>query len=318
MGQQHQTRRTVLKTMGLAGGAMVAGCAGLPRLGGSLTGYIDAHSHVWTDDVKQFPLRVGVKKEDLRPATFTAKQLLDVARPSGVDRAVLISHAPYYGGDNEYMVDCARRYPGVFRVVGALDDRLPDLTEQMKRAISDQIVGYRVTPQLRCDRSKRADPMRWLEEPTMQRQWKIAGDIGVAMCPLILAKHLPTLEPMVKKYPQTTCVIDHFARVDVGQEKELKQLLALARYSNVYVKVSAFYARGQRKPPYTELIPKIKRCVEAFGAKRLMWASDCPYQLLKGNNYHESIGLIKDRMPSLSAEDKDWMLRRTAEKVFWS
>jgi predicted TIM-barrel fold metal-dependent hydrolase len=317
MDQRRQTRRAILKTIGMAGGAIVAGCTALPRLGQTFTGYIDAHCHVWTDDVDKFPLRDGVNKQSLQPSIFTAKQLLSVARPSGVDRVVLISHLHYYGSDQRYMVDCARRYPGVFRIVGALDDRSPDLAEQMKRAMGDQIVGYRITPQLRADRTKRSDPMKWLEEPTMQRQWKIAADLGVAMCPLILTEHLPTLAPMVRRFPQTPCVIDHFGRVDVGQEKELKQLLDLAKYPNVYVKISGFYARGHRKPPHTELIPKITRCVEAFGPQRLMWASDCPYQLLKGNNYHESIGLIKDRIPSLSASDKDWMLRKTAEKVFF-
>ena len=311
------TRREAIGAA-MAGAAVVSGCTALPKGGGRFNGCIDAHSHVWTDEVEKFPLRQGVKVENLRPPTFTAEQLLAVARPAGVDRVVLISHSPYYGYDNRYMVDRARRYPGVFRIVGAIDERPPDLAGRMKRAINDRIVAYRITPQMHADRTPRPDPMKWLQGADMQKKWKIAADLGVAMCPLIQVKHLPTLEPMVKKFPRTTCVLDHVGRVDVGQEKELKQLLALAKYPNVYVKVSAFYAKGNRKPPHTELIPMIKRCVGAFGPQRLMWASDCPYQLLKGNNFRDAIGLIKDRMPSLGASDKDWMLRKTAEKVFYA
>jgi hypothetical protein len=49
-----------------------------------------------------------------------------------------------------------------------------------------------------------------------------------------------------------------------------------------------------------------------------MWASDCPFQVDPGHNYHDSIALIRDRLDFLTAEDKDWMLRGTAEKVFFA
>ncbi|HIG81270.1 MAG TPA: amidohydrolase, partial [Verrucomicrobiales bacterium] len=65
-------------------------------------------------------------------------------------------------------------------------------------------------------------------------------------------------------------------------------------------------------------IPKIKRLFEAFGPRRLMWASDCPYQLGGENTYAASIALVRDRLDFVTAEDKEWLLRRTAEKVFFS
>jgi predicted TIM-barrel fold metal-dependent hydrolase len=55
-----------------------------------------------------------------------------------------------------------------------------------------------------------------------------------------------------------------------------------------------------------------------LGAKRLMWASDCPFQVEGGHTYADSIALIRDRLDFLSAVDKAWMLRKTAEKVFFS
>ncbi len=84
------------------------------------------------------------------------------------------------------------------------------------------------------------------------------------------------------------------------------------------MKISAFYAFGNKKPPYLEQIPKIKRLFESFGPKKLMWASDCPYQLEGDNTYSVSISLVRDRLDFLSNDDKNWLLRRTAEKVFFS
>ena len=137
------------------------------------------------------------------------------------------------------------------------------------------------------------------------------------MCPLINPKHIVGLGPMCEKFPDTTVVIDHCARIDTQHETELNQLCALAKHKNVHVKISAFYAFGAKKPPYLEQIPKIKRLFEAFGPRRLMWASDCPYQLDGENTYAASIALVRDKLNFVTAEDKQWLLRRTAEKVFF-
>ena len=83
------------------------------------------------------------------------------------------------------------------------------------------------------------------------------------------------------------------------------------------MKTSAFYALGKKQAPYTDLGNMIQRLVRELGANRLMWASDCPYQVVEGHNYADSIGLIRDRLDFLSKEDKQWMLRGTAEKVFF-
>ena len=72
-----------------------------------LSGYIDAHSHIWTADTQSYPLANGQTQADLAPPSFTADELLKVARPRGVDRVVLIQHQVYYGWDNSYMIDAA-------------------------------------------------------------------------------------------------------------------------------------------------------------------------------------------------------------------
>ena len=61
----------------------------------------------------------------------------------------------------------------------------------------------------------------------------------------------------------------------------------------------------------------IKRLYETYGPQRLMWASDCPYQIQGVNNYKASISLIRDRLDFVSAEDRQWLLAKTAEKVFF-
>ena len=42
------------------------------------SGFVDAHSHIWTTDIKRFPLRKGVKPEDLNPIKFTTEDFIRI------------------------------------------------------------------------------------------------------------------------------------------------------------------------------------------------------------------------------------------------
>jgi predicted TIM-barrel fold metal-dependent hydrolase len=62
----------------------------------------------------------------------------------------------------------------------------------------------------------------------------------------------------------------------------------------------------------------IQRLLDAFGAERLMWASDGPFQVVAPHRYAPSIELIRNRCDFLSAGDRAWLLTKTAERVFYS
>jgi predicted TIM-barrel fold metal-dependent hydrolase len=61
--------------------------------------FIDAHAHVWTPDTIHYPLAKGYRKEDMKPASFTADELMKHAKAAGADRVNLIQMS-YYGFDN--------------------------------------------------------------------------------------------------------------------------------------------------------------------------------------------------------------------------
>ena len=82
------------------------------------------------------------------------------------------------------------------------------------------------------------------------------------------------------------------------------------------MKVGAFYALGKKTPPYLDLGPLIGRVVRAFGARRCLWESDCPFQVVK-DRYADSLALIRDRLDVLSQDDRDWLLFRTAERILF-
>src|SRR5688500_12877391 len=54
--------------------------------------YIDAHSHLWSPDTQRWPLANQQPNADLDPPSFTPEELLKLAEPEGVGKAVLIQH----------------------------------------------------------------------------------------------------------------------------------------------------------------------------------------------------------------------------------
>jgi predicted TIM-barrel fold metal-dependent hydrolase len=275
--------------------------------------YIDAHSHVWSPDTDKWPLAKGQTKEDLKPPSFTPEELLKLAEPDGVGRVVLIQHTIYHGWDNTYLVDCAKRFPGRFSVVGMIDDTREAPGARLRDLLPQGVRGLRITPRIRGE--------KWLDGPGMDALWKTGGQTGQAMCCLIDAKDLPGVAAMCQKHPGTPVVIDHLARIGVDgmiRDADVANLCDLAKHKQVRIKISAFYALGEKQPPYEDLLPLIRRVLDAFGVERCMWASDSPYQIGPPNTYKASIELVRDRMRGLSAGDKEWLLWKTAEKVYFS
>jgi predicted TIM-barrel fold metal-dependent hydrolase len=137
---------------------------------------------------------------------------------------------------------------------------------------------------------------------------------------LIDADGLGEVDRMCRAYPGAPVIIDHLARIGVdGQIRDahVQALCDLAQHPRVYVKVGAFYALGKKTPPYLDLAPLIRRVLQAFGSRRLMWESDCPFQVVD-HTYEDSIALVRDRLDFLSEDDRRWLLGRTAERLLFS
>jgi predicted TIM-barrel fold metal-dependent hydrolase len=277
-------------------------------------GIIDAHSHIWTRDVARYPLAAGQTVDDLKPPSFTTDELLETARPHGVTRVVLIQHKPYHGLDNSYIADTIAKHPGTFSGVACIDAEAAEPQREITRLKNLGFRGFRIRP-------GEGGKDRWIDSPGMGAIWDYAGKEGLAICPLIDPEHIRQVDEMCQAFARTNVVVDHFARIGVDgtiRDADLDALVNLARHEHAHVKISAYYALGQKKPPYTDLIPMIRRLSQAFGPHRLMWGSDSPYQLAAPNTYGDSLALVRDKINFWTADERDWVLRKTAEAVYFS
>ncbi len=155
----------------------------------------------------------------------------------------------FYGFDNSYMLDTIRRFPGVFSGIAVVDDAAARPQDEMRRLKPLGVRGFRIYP-----RNMPVD--RWLEAPGMATMWECGAAERMAMCCLVNPDAQPAIDRMCEKNPDTPVVIDHCGRVGISGEirpTDLDQLCRLSRHKNTYVKVSAFYALGQKKSPHADL-----------------------------------------------------------------
>jgi predicted TIM-barrel fold metal-dependent hydrolase len=273
--------------------------------------YVDAHVHVWTPDTAHYPLAAGYKKDGMKPASFTPQELFKHSRPAGVTRVNLIQMS-FYGFDNSYMLDTIKLYPDVF-VGTAVIDPQAEPVGRMRELAPKGVRAFRIHPRL-------VRTEKWLEPEGYAAMFAEGARADQAMSCLINPADLPELDRMCTKYPDTPVVIDHLCRIGADgtiRGNDVDALCAMAKHKRVMVKVGAFYALGEKRPPYADLVPLAKSVLTAFGARRCMWETDCPFQVGPGHTYQDSADFVVKKLDFLTADERDRLMRRTAEEFFF-
>lgn len=269
---------------------------------------IDAHIHLWTPEESAYPRMPG--STACEPLRFTPDDYFGHALALGVTRAVLIQMS-FYGTDNSYLLDTIAASPSSFRGVAQVDPHSDDLAARMQNLSGRGIRGFRIVGIEHAG--------LWLDHPSHHRFWDHAAQQSLAICPLVSPESLPVVDRLCELHPDTRVVVDHFGRAGFSGEIEprhVNALCRLARHPHTFVKVSAFYALGRKQAPYHDLLPLLHRVFDAFGPRRMMWGSDCPFQVTGGHSLEASLALI-EQLEFANREDKEQLLSGTAERVFF-
>jgi predicted TIM-barrel fold metal-dependent hydrolase len=145
--------------------------------------YIDAHVHVWTDDLREYALAPGFAPADMKPRRFLPDDILHLARPAGVNRVVLVQMS-YYGFDNSFMLSAIRSRPETFRGIAVVDSNDRDPASGMRKLKAHGVRGFRVTPPA-------DEGSAWLETKGYDEMFRCGAQERLAICPLINPHLLP-------------------------------------------------------------------------------------------------------------------------------
>jgi len=291
------TRRTLLSLA--ASSALQKAASKAPIVNGA--------EHAWVTNDPAFSLKADVATcpANLPRYDYSAEYLLAEMKTYVVDH-VVISHVCYYGRNNAYTSHCIKKYPGKFAGIGLLVGyRLhspadPENAGRLERLIrEDGLIGLRLSPIY--DRK-----VVWMNDPVCYPLWKKAAELR-GVFNIFLAPHqVGQAADMAARFPEVNVVIDHMAMIDITapDSEGFGPLLDLAKYPNVYVRTSLHNPSKTRQIPYRDVWPFLRRLYDRFGPRRLIWA-----------NFYEYV-IIKDLIPFFTAEDKEWILGRTAHRIY--
>ncbi|MCI0624062.1 MAG: amidohydrolase [Acidobacteria bacterium] len=297
--------------------AFLAGLAAGP-LAAPRSVVIDTHMHVWTNETERFPFAHPFEANFKPPhVAGTVEMFVEEMDRHAIDHAVLVQ-VIYYGWDNRYVAHCLKRQPQRFRGHGLIDPTDPEVASKLEYWMREHgLSGMRFSPIYYAGRDE------WLTSKPHRRLWKKAEALRAIFNFFIAANQLAKLEKMLADYPAVNVVIDHLARVDLTSSDpagEVAQLTRLARYPNVWVKVSELSILSpSKKYPYADTFPSLRRVYDAFGPDRLLWGTGFPgatrTQAGRPSLEHE-LTLIRREIPFFSPQEREKVMGQNAARLW--
>jgi predicted TIM-barrel fold metal-dependent hydrolase len=276
----------------------------------------DAQVHLFPPNTPEHPWPPAEgRSQPIRPS-YSAEEMLGAMGAIGVHRAVIVPPA-WAGEDNRYALAACEKYPGRFAVMGRIDPYAPDTPARLE--------GWRTQPHMIGIRMSG----RWgttpntiveaLQDDSLAWYWAACERLRIPI--MVLTRHLAAkLGPIAERHPALTLVVDHMSTQEGDSVAKrfaaFDDMLRLARYPRVHIKVSGGPNRSDQPFPFADVQPYFRKVYDTFGPRRMLWAADITQ--LTRNTYAECLRFFQEGLPFLSAEDKEWILHRTAaEALGW-
>ena len=232
---------------------------------------VDAQVHSWMFETPEYPWDHDFPLKDHLITPIPFEDLIVAMNDANVDAALLVVPG-IYGWDNRYGQAAAVAYPDRLGVIGRLEPSAPEHLERLG-ALMQQ-------PGMRGIRINGGESGSW-SGGYYDDLLAAAGELGVPVCVRPKPSSLCELGDVVHRQPNTQLIIDHLGlgappiNTSIGDQFEnLPELLRLAKFPNIAVKLSAVPALSNESFPFRDIWDPLRKVVDTFGADRLMWGTD--------------------------------------------
>lgn len=288
----------------------------------------DAHIHVWSKNREKYPLAHGFKDRDLWIPSYEAEDHITMSESLAIQYINFVQ-ITWYGTDHSYIIDLISENPTHFVGTGIIpavtDIDLGSTTNTMTALANKGILAFRVRGKSSRPKYLSGDT-DWLNHYGYHEMFETGSNSNLAISFLMDPEDIPEVNRMCTLYPKTPVIIDHLSRIGTDgcfREKDIDSLCSLSKHPNVMVKLGPFNHLGSKSSPFLDVIPMLKRVVNAFGSSRCMWESDSP--ALRPGNYHVDpksdlracVDLIREHSNFLPSTDKENILFNTAYNFFF-
>lgn len=236
---------------------------------------MDSHCHAW----RYWPYQPPVPDPMSRGIV---EQLLWEMDQNGIGQAAIvcarIDHNP---DNNEYIAEAVQKYPDRLYQLADVDCQwtstyhTPGAADRLRAAI-DRYGLRGFTHYVRPD-----DDGEWFLSTEGRAFFQVAADrnqvVSLAMTPRLQ----PILRQVAERFPSVPFLFHHLAGARNGDDNDnllFKEILASAKLSNMYVKLSGFHyaSRVSWEYPFSDCEWIVRGIYEHYGPDRLCWGSDYP------------------------------------------
>jgi predicted TIM-barrel fold metal-dependent hydrolase len=272
----------------------------------------DSGLHIWQAPTPERPwnlakahLKDPMSYEDLRVRM----------KEAGVDRAILVPPS-FAGAYPEYSLEAAAKYPEQFAVMSPIPLNKPEGRKVLENLMGQPgMLGLRLTFHHEYDES-------WIRDGTADWFWPVAEKMNIPVMMNAPSIHKDVGE-VAQRHPNLRLILDHMGRQKGMKDEKLgpglSPTIELAKYPNVFVKLTSTPSCSSQDYPYRNIHCHLKQLIEAFGPRRCFWGTDLSAMLGRTKcTYRQAVTMFTEEMDFLSKEDLEFVMGRgLAECLPW-
>lgn len=235
---------------------------------------IEWNAHIFSPDTNRYPFHseATYKPDASKYPSDPLAVYLERMEKEGIDKAVIVHPEPY-GDDHRLILDCLRAEPNRLRGTTLFLPRDHSAPAKLEKIVKEEprIVATR----FHAHRGK-TTYLDSFSDKGVQNLWKKCVDLDLIVELHIGPDYARQVAALIRQYPASKVLIDHLAEPQWGSAVEFSDVLDLAQYDNVYMKLSGLGHFAEDEPHYESTLPFTRRVVREFGPDKMVWGSGPP------------------------------------------
>ena len=206
------------------------------------------------------------------PDEVTGDDMVAAMDVVGVDGALLVSPFSMYRYDASYALEVYATHPDRFGLIKPFDPE--------SKTVADDVAAWAATPGVVGARIMlNAQPFEANDQGL--NLILSAGAQSAIPINVMCSGKLPLFGELARRHPDTRMVVDHVGLVQPNEPPappdtfaDLANVLSLAEYDNVAIKISGACTLSHQPFPYPDIWEDLAKVFDAFGFDRCMWGTD--------------------------------------------
>ncbi|MDB5734323.1 MAG: hypothetical protein JWN16_960 [Alphaproteobacteria bacterium] len=235
------------------------------------TPVIEWNAHMFSSNVQKFPFspRGTYKPDASRLLVDPVISYVGHLNEFGIDKAMFVHPEPY-GDDHTLVLDClARTPPSQFKGTSMFFPHDADAPARLAALVKKQ--PRIASTRFHLHRGNTAY-FTSFTDPGVRALWAKAVDLGLVVELDIGPDVARDAGAAIAAFPGCKVLIDHMANPKSGTAWEFADVLDLAKYPNVYMKISGMDYIATDGPTYESLLPFTSRIIKEYGVDRVVWS----------------------------------------------